>query len=233
MTREEVIKLIHELTKNHKEYSFIDPQLYETVYRHYEKINVLQGDVVECGVWRGGFSIFLAKLFHNKTMWAVDSYAGFQPPSGGNYQFPDELHTPEKCQLEVSLEEVKENFAKFDCLDENRIKFLKGYVNETLPPEVCPINKIALLRVDVDAYSATMEVLDYLYPKVVSGGYIIFDDIGCVFSAKKAIFDYFKKHSLTIEIYDPITDKLFRKITPDVVRPEGDGYPDGAYIIKQ
>ena len=79
-----------------------------------------------------------------------------------------------KGPLAISLKEVQDNFKRFG-LEGERIKYLKGFVNETLPTS--GIEKISLLRVDVDAYSATLDVLNNLYSKVQPGGYIIFDDL--------------------------------------------------------
>jgi hypothetical protein len=40
--------------------------LFETVIRKYHRIASLEGDIVECGVLKGGYSIFLSHLFNNK-----------------------------------------------------------------------------------------------------------------------------------------------------------------------
>lgn len=175
--------------------------------------NKIPGDVVECGVWAGGVVIYLAHLFPTRKIWAVDSYEGFQDPMEGNYQYPGEVHTKQFNRTldgtvwiryaktfvqpkDVVLEHLKE----YDILVPDHVELLEGYVNVTLVPETCPIKNISLLRVDVDAYSATREVLEFLYDKVEEGGYVVFDDWG-VPSADKAISDFFAKKKLPFMKY--------------------------------
>ena len=85
--------------------------------------------------------------------------------------------------MDVSLLDVQNVFKQFNLENDPRINFVKGFVNKTLPN--ININKIALLRIDVDGYSPTREVLDYLYDKVEKGGMIIFDDL-CLSEAAAA-----------------------------------------------
>lgn len=207
-------------------------ELFDMPLRHFEKIDAVEGDIVECGVWRGGYLIFLSHLFSDKNIWACDSYEGFQPLDKVNYQFEGERHTPNfthgaKGPLAISLEEVKNNFKRYG-LEEDRIKYLKGFVNETLPTS--GIEKISVLRVDVDAYSATLEVLDNLYSKVQSGGYIIFDDLNLK-ESYEAIKHFFNKENLPLEVYNPYTDELYSLESP--VTNTDSGFHAGSYIIKK
>ena len=182
--------------------SMVLPELFQMPVRHFDKINSLEGDIVECGVWKGGYSIFLSKLFNNKNIWVCDSYEGCQDPSKGNYYYDEERHS--LGMYSISLEEVKDNFKLFKALDESKVKFLKGWVKDTLL--TANINKISLLRVDVDSYSVTLEVLDALYDKVVNGGYIIFDDF-CLYESYEAIKFFLERESLSLYIHHPVTDK--------------------------
>ena len=127
----------------------------------------------------------------------------------------------------VSLEEVQSNFKKYN-LEGNRIKFLKGFVKDTLPTS--GIKKISLLRIDVDAYSATLEVLDELYDKVVPGGYIIFDDT-CLHESLNAIKTFFKKRNIHPHLIDPSNDKVL-PLTFEFISNDSE-YPTGCYIVKQ
>tara|TARA_Y100000296_G_scaffold44419_1_gene51038 strand:- start:1186 stop:1917 length:732 start_codon:yes stop_codon:yes gene_type:complete len=180
----------------------------------------VEGDVVEVGVWEGGCVAFLSKLFAktDKTVWAVDSYEGFQDPDDGTYTYAGERHTPKLQEelansvwiryapsLAVPIERVRKNLLEYDVGEHGNIKFLKGFVNETLSQETCPIEKISLLRIDVDAYSATKEVLEGLYDKVADGGFIIFDDWG-VPEAQDAIIDFFKERGESLTLTFPHFD---------------------------
>lgn len=222
--------LIQDLIDNR--ITMVRPDEFKTIFKHYSNIASVEGDVVECGVWRGGFSIFLSHAFSDKNIWVCDSYEGFQPLETAKHQYDKERHTPLYTHnsvgpLAISLEEVKGYFERYGLGNEERIKFLKGFVKDTLPNS--GIEKVALLRIDVDAYSATLEVLEELYDKVQPGGYIIFDD-SCLYETLDAIKYFFKQHNLQNYIYHPVTDEkldLNQRHTND-----DSGFPAGCYVIK-
>jgi O-methyltransferase len=162
--------------------------------------NNINGDFIETGVWRGGTCIFMSGLLKamnikNKRVFVADSFEGLPPPDS---KYPDDngskFHEYE-C-LAVSLEEVKENFKKYDLLDDNVI-FIKGFFEHSLKD--APIDKLSLLRLDGDMYSSTIQVLEQLYDKVEKGGYIIVDDYGLP-GCKKAIDDFRRDRNITTEL---------------------------------
>ena len=160
------------------------------------------GDLVECGVWRGGAGMLMAGMLaaranRDRTVWLADSFIGLPPPD-------PELDPPvdaEKLNDEgvaVSLAEVKGNFERYGLLGD-RVKFLEGWFADTLP--LAPIQRIAVLRLDGDLYRSTMDALDSLYAKVSPGGFVIIDDYGCVPSCAQAVQDFRSRH----DIETPIT----------------------------
>lgn len=160
--------------------------------------NKIEGDIIECGVWRGGACIFMKALVNelslNKTVFVADSFEGLPKPTykedeGDIHYTFDELF--------VSLEEVQNNFKKYDLLDDS-VQFLKGWFKDTL--HKAPIEKLALLRADGDMYESTMDILTALYPKLTKGGYCIIDDYNVVDGCKKAVNDYRAEHSISDEI---------------------------------
>lgn len=160
------------------------------------------GDFIETGVWRGGASIFMKALLevnddHERVVWLADSFEGLPKPDVKNYKADKgDKHFAMK-ELAVSLETVKNNFSKYNLLDDN-VKFLKGWFKDTLP--VAPIEKLSLVRLDGDMYESTMDGIVNLYPKLSVGGYLIVDDWGAVQGCKDAIIDYRTKHNITEEI---------------------------------
>jgi O-methyltransferase len=158
------------------------------------------GDILEAGVWRGGASIFMRGVLlaygeTHRQSWVADSFVGLPEP--GRYPADKGSVFHALDELAVSLEMVKANFAKYDLLDES-VHFLKGWFEETLP--VAPVDQLALLRLDGDMYSSTIQTLDALYDKVAIGGFIVVDDYGSIPSCKQATDDFRQRRG----IEDPI-----------------------------
>lgn len=157
------------------------------------------GDVIECGAWRGGVTILMRGVLKaygddEKSVWVADSFEGLPEvdPRMNAGLF--------RGEMAASLEGAKENFARYGLLDD-RVHFLKGFFNKTLPG--APIGKLSVLRADSDLYESQMEVLNNLYPKLSVGGYAIIDDYLELPGCKRAIDEYRKAHNITEEI-EPI-----------------------------
>jgi O-methyltransferase len=159
----------------------------------------IDGDFVECGVWRGGASIFAKAMLdtigeHDRKVWLADSFEGM-PVQRKEDEVDPALAG--RSYIAVSLDTVQENFRRFGVLDD-RVKFVKGWFADTLP--TAPIQRIAVLRLDGDYYSSTMDALTHLYDKVSHRGFIIIDDYFSFQSCRQAIHDYCKEKSIDPEI---------------------------------
>ncbi len=107
-------------------------------------------------------------------VWCADSFEGMPKPTSTDLKAQAESDFSDRDYLAVSLRlRSRRDFERFGLLD-GQVKFLKGWFRDTLP--TAPIQRIALLRMDGDLYSSTMDALKYLYPKVSPGGYVIVDD---------------------------------------------------------
>lgn len=164
----------------------------------------IPGDLIETGVWRGGSTIFMRAILKahgvtDKKIWVADSFEGLPKPNEEIYPADkgDVYHSYD--ELKVSLEEVQNNFKKYDLLDD-QVEFLKGWFSETLP--TAPIEKLSVLRLDGDMYESTMDALVSLYPKLSVGGYIIIDDYHWIDACRQAVTDYRSKYGITDEIID-------------------------------
>jgi O-methyltransferase len=160
------------------------------------------GDLIETGAWRGGASIFmraLASAYGDQTriVWVADSFEGLPRPDGRYEQDAGDRHW-EASHFGVSLEEVKANFARYGLLDE-RVRFLAGWFKDTLP--AAPIDRLALLRLDGDMYSSTMDALRSLYDKVSPGGYVIIDDYGAIPNCKRAVDDFRAERRISEQLH--------------------------------
>lgn len=160
------------------------------------------GDLIETGVWRGGATVFMRALLkaygvRDRVVWVADSFEGLPRPDVGRYPQDKYFDFSPYEELAVSLEEVKDNFRRYDLLDD-QVRFLPGWFHETLPQ--APIEKLAVLRLDGDLYQSTMDVLTHLYPRLSAGGYAIVDDYCAVAACKQATDEYREAN----EIVDPI-----------------------------
>jgi len=120
--------------------------------------NKIPGDFVECGVWRGGASIFALQVIKSidddqRHVWLVDSFSGLPLPRAPKLS-KDTSFWNDKNYLEVSLEDVKMNFQALGLLDDDRLHFCQGLFVDILPK--CHPEAISVLRMDGDMYESTM-----------------------------------------------------------------------------
>lgn len=166
---------------------------------------MIPGDLVECGVWRGGCSIFMRAALNanggkDRILWVADSFDGMPKPDA--LKFPADALGDDLSQndyLSVPLDAVQKNFERFGLLDEH-VKFLKGWFKDTLPK--APIEKISVLRADGDLYESTVDILSNLYPKVSPRGFVIIDDYYVWEPCRVAVTEFREKNNITSPIID-------------------------------
>lgn len=173
------------------------------------------GDLVECGVWRGGASILMRAVLQahgdeTRCVWLADSFEGVPPPDAANYKADKGIRLDRFAGvLAVSEAEVRANFERYGLLDD-QVRFLPGWFKDTL--QDAPIERIAVLRLDGDLYESTIQALDALYPRLSPGGFCIIDDYSVIKACEQAVTDYRTKHGVTAEIVDiDGTGVLWRK----------------------
>jgi O-methyltransferase len=171
---------------------------------HYVAENKIEGDFVECGVWRAGHAIIAAEVFRkyglDKKVWLFDTFSGMTEPTENDVRISDKQPALKRyiqndrithnnwCY--APLEEVRENFAARNLLDDT-VVFIKGKVEETLLHEENRPSEISILRLDTDWYESTRFELETLYPRITSGGCLIIDDYGFWSGSRKATDEYF------------------------------------------
>lgn len=151
----------------------------------------IKGDLVECGIWKGGMGMVAKLTDPHKKLWLCDSFEGCPPPRHIK-DYNDKHHLSR--YLKVSLEEVVINLNSFGFL--NNVFFLKGWFKDTLPRFNA---KISVLRVDCDMYSSTKDVLENMYQHVSEGGYVIIDDyhVNNHPACKKAVDEFREQNNIT------------------------------------
>jgi O-methyltransferase len=165
----------------------------------------IPGDLIECGVWRGGACILMRAVLaaygdETRQVWLADSFQGVPRSDPENYQADKGIRAEFAAGiLGVPEAEVRANFERYGLLDD-QVRFLPGWFKDTL--QDAPIERIAVLRLDGDLYESTIQALDALYPRLSPGGFCVVDDYQAVKACQQAVTDYRAKHGISDEIVD-------------------------------
>ena len=166
------------------------------------------GALVECGVWRGGSMMAAALTLlrlgaTDRDLYLYDTFAGMPPPSEA-----DTTRTGESAAELLAQGDESSHIRAIASLDdvraavlsvgypEERVRFVEGLVEETLPA-TAP-QQIALLRLDTDWYRSTKHELVHLYPRLAPGGVLILDDYGHWQGARRAVDEYLAENGVVL-----------------------------------
>ena len=162
----------------------------------------VEGDVVECGVWRGGSTMLAALTLaargdDRRRLWLYDTFEGMPEPgpndAAGAYgedphaEWAATQNGDHNAWCYSPLDEVRANMAATG-LPGDRFRFIQGKVEDTIPgtlPE-----RIAILRLDTDWYESTRHELVHLFPLLAPGGVLLIDDYGYWEGARRAVDEY-------------------------------------------
>jgi hypothetical protein len=169
----------------------------------YVATHKIPGDIVECGVWRGGSMLTAARTLvaagdSIRELYLYDTFEGMSAPTDEDI---DPKGNSAADLLKTSgRDSIVHAFAPLDIVKEamgqttypaDRIHYVKGKVEETIPA-VAP-DRIAILRLDTDWYESTRHELHHLFPRLVPGGVLIIDDYGHWQGARKAVDEFFRQ----------------------------------------
>ena len=178
------------------------------ITRHVQKEKI-QGDLVEAGTWRGGAAgvMALAALSVSglvRKMHLFDSFQGIPEPDRKHDPIDwivNDMKLPEAealgrlrgiKALEAPRKDLEKVLFEICSYPKEKVAIYEGWFQETVPPAVRNIDAISILRLDGDLYASTQVCLEHLYPKLVSGGFLIIDD-WCLSGARQAVTEYLEK----------------------------------------
>ena len=172
--------------------------------------NDLQGDFVECGVWRGGSAMTIALQLQklgvtDRDLWLYDTFQGMTPPTDADVDA--RTGTSARKLLSKTTKAAGNNVWCIASLDDvranvqstgypmDRVHFKEGDVAVTLLED--RPSTISVLRLDTDWYESTKVELETLFPALVPGGVCIIDDYGHWEGARRAVDEYLAEHKLS------------------------------------
>lgn len=176
----------------------------------YIAANNIPGDIVECGVWKGGSMMAVAHTLcqikdNSRHLFLFDTFEGMTEPSEKDVSFQgisassmlksSKKEDSHSVWCYAPLEEVKQAINSIG-YDPEKIHLIKGRVEDTIPKQA-PLN-ISLLRLDTDWYESTRHELIHLFPRLSPGGVIIIDDYGYWKGARQAVDEYMKENKIKL-----------------------------------
>lgn len=188
----------------------------ERMYALYCSVNYIlskdiDGDFVECGVWRGGSSMLIAKMLfnrniNNRKIYLYDTFEGMSEPTNLDITIDNDdakvmlkrnvNNREESVWCLADLTDVKRNLKSTE-FPESNLVYIKGKVEDTLPTKI-PNGKISLLRLDTDWYESTKHELNILFPMLTENGVLIVDDYGYWKGCRQAVDEYFETNNFPV-----------------------------------
>lgn len=157
------------------------------------KVAQVEGEIVECGTWKGGMIAGIASVLGpDRRYHLFDSYEGLPPAKD-----KDGIKAKE-WQRDTAAASYYDNCTASE-IDARRAMEIssvqnysvhKGWFEKTVADWAEERPKIALLRLDSDWYDSTIICLRALAPLVVQSGIIIIDDYYYWEGCAKAVHDY-------------------------------------------
>lgn len=150
-------------------YTLVDIYRCFELFQIAQKMKNVSGAILEVGVWKGGTAFLLAKANESKsTIYLCDTFEGVVKAGENDSIYKGGEHS------DTSLEEVK------SLLVENGItnfEILKGIFPEETSAQIKE-EQFKICHIDVDVYQSAKDIFEWVWPKLILGGVVVFDDYG-------------------------------------------------------
>jgi O-methyltransferase len=190
--------------------------------------NNIQGDIIECGVWRGGSMMAVAETLNqlgvqDRNLRLYDTFSGMTEPESIDRTFDGEFASNQMSDVPRDNPEFAGGVIAFATLKDvmkgmestqypaQRIIYVQGDVKATLHQNKLP-EKISLLRLDTDWHESTKIELEVLWPRLQRGGVLILDDYDHWEGARIAVDDYFSSVGLNPFMMKMNTGRIIIKL---------------------
>jgi O-methyltransferase len=176
----------------------------------------LDGEFWECGVYKGGSARMLAAITQEEvTLRLFDTFCGL--PGADSTR----------------------DFMKRGELGDTTLQLVRSIVGDgvirpgLIPETFCGLesSRIALAHVDVDLYQSVLDCCKFIYPRLVLGGIVVFDDYGFSSTpgARSAVDEFFSEKAempLALSTGQALVIKSSQLTTPISLRPNVPSLPN-------
>jgi O-methyltransferase len=162
----------------------------------------VEGAFAEVGVWRGETSAFLHRVAPERTLYLFDTFTGFP-----------EADLP-RGAADARFRDTSEQAVRRRVGPSPRVVLRPGYVPATLAG--LEAERFAFVLLDLDLLEPTRASLEFFYPRLSAGGYLVVHDYNNPESdwACKRAFDAFleERPEQVVELGDMWGSALIRRV---------------------
>jgi O-methyltransferase len=126
------------------------------------------GCAAEVGVYKGGSLKVIAKCFRDQKVFGFDTFEGLPR----ELWTEDEIHRPGDFN-DTSLQSVRQYLS--DCPN---VTLIAGIFPESANRHDLQRIELAFVHIDTDFYLCVRDAFNWVWPRMVSGGIVVFDDYG-------------------------------------------------------
>jgi len=179
--------------------------------------NNVQGDIIECGIAMGGnfasmiLGVTSVPTGEQRKFWGFDSFIGIQLAGKKDTQqagIGDITHNTDVPYEDLLVssgitshsQKQVENHLNNWGLNKFNIELVEGWVQNSIPLVNDRIDKISILRLDMDVYHPTIYTLNMWWDKISDGGIIIIDD-WALDGVRTACEEFFKEKGINPQIH--------------------------------
>src|SRR4030043_391161 len=170
-------------------------------------VNQGAGDLAELGVYKG----FTAKLIHyyvpERKLFLFDTYRGFDE----NDLAAETNRTGHSFKSHFKYSGTSDVISYIKPKNDNVVP-VEGVFPASIPENFIE-RRFAFIHIDMDLFEPTLAALDYFYPRISKGGYVVIHDYNTWSGAHEAVNEFFMdKTESPVPIPDKNGSALIKKL---------------------
>lgn len=160
---------IFDVIRNH---TLVDEYRCHELWQLCGQLDALEpGDLLEVGVWRGGTGCLIARrcaTATSSTVFLCDTFTGVVKAGNEDSAYVGGEHADTSREIVANL--VRQ-------LGLTNVKILQGIFPDATGSEIAE-RRFRLCHIDVDVYESAAQTFEWVWPRLVRGGLVVFDDYG-------------------------------------------------------
>jgi O-methyltransferase len=167
-------RLFNDVYTSVKRHTLVDKYRCYELWQLVAEAKQLRGALIEIGVWKGGSGALIAAKAKlegiRDEVYLCDTFTGVVKASSMDSCYKGQEHADTSLEIVQSLVES---------LKLDNVRILPGVFPEQTAAPLCQTS-FRFCHIDVDVYQSAKDIVEWLWPKLVLGGIIVFDDYGFV-----------------------------------------------------